>query len=157
MQQVGSGDAQSRVRQVGERTGHLFQRPGTADIGERGGERHVALGPAHRRGGLGARQGRLERGEIAKRRVAHDIGAAAQDRLGYRRLPQREFCQIGAVAADRGEQSFGGRRQVRRPRVQIREETCGSRRIGGQRHGGLMGHRSSRAPHRAAVKPGCCS
>ena len=109
-----AGEVDGAVGEVGQRAGHAVERPEPGEVGRRRDQRrlplHLPQQRPHRVPPRPDRRGAAASSARSQRLVRAALGQPQQ----RRRLAQREFREIGAVAAERAEQRRAARRGRRR-------------------------------------------
>ena len=101
-QQVGAGEVDGAVGQVGQRAGDGIERPEPGQVGRGDDQRRLPLHPPQHRPHRVARRARVGMAQRRQGEVEGLVRAALGQPQQRRRLAQRELRQVGAVAAERG-------------------------------------------------------
>ena len=109
-QEMGHGEAHGVVGHVGQQPGALHDAAEAEAVVDRGDDRRAAaLAPQELHQPV-AVHGRVGRGELGEEPPGHRLGGLFHQRLGELQVPQQQAAQVGAVAAEEGEEhpALGG-------------------------------------------------
>ena len=130
-EQMSDAQCQGGIRQPGQRIGDLFQHPKAAEISHGRGQRYPALGLTRQPRDVRTRQRRRCGRQAVYRALTEFCGPVHQHGRQLVALAQRQFGKVWAVATQAPQQRRQGRLDGSVSGLELLDQPCGSRRIGG--------------------------